>query len=222
MDSPSQPQPTVGLRERKKAETKDRIARAAVEKFVTLGSEGATIGAIAEAATVSPRTFHNYFHHREDALIHFCVNYVAQVTDAIRAMPADHDPIMALESYIEEFMARPADDLRGWSTLSRVGNHLASYYQGLMESPAGASGSMTESEHPQGLAMLRPLVAALQERSNGTLPEFQGYLLLTFAMSITDTVQGMRYLDPSIDAAATARFIHDGFNSLREGFHFRK
>ncbi|HJE91960.1 MAG TPA: TetR family transcriptional regulator, partial [Dietzia timorensis] len=48
------------LRERKKSETRRRLAVAAVELLAEEGEEGVTIAAIADRAGVSTRTFHNY------------------------------------------------------------------------------------------------------------------------------------------------------------------
>ena len=47
---------TAGLRDRKKAETRANIARAAVELFVYHGPEHTTIANIAEQAAISTRT----------------------------------------------------------------------------------------------------------------------------------------------------------------------
>ena len=51
----------LGLRDRKKVETRKRIAHATVDVLVNEGTENATIARIAEKVNVSTRTFHNYF-----------------------------------------------------------------------------------------------------------------------------------------------------------------
>jgi AcrR family transcriptional regulator len=58
--------PTVGLRERKKQQTRETIARAALELFDAHGFADTTIPAIAAAADVSPRTVSAYFPAKED------------------------------------------------------------------------------------------------------------------------------------------------------------
>jgi AcrR family transcriptional regulator len=50
-----------GLRERKKAETRDAIARAAVKLALRDGLENVRVADVAAAADVSPRTYNNYF-----------------------------------------------------------------------------------------------------------------------------------------------------------------
>jgi AcrR family transcriptional regulator len=58
-----------GLRERKRAETRDRLETAAVTLVLRDGMEHATLDAICDAAEVSTRTFFNYFDSKEDAIL---------------------------------------------------------------------------------------------------------------------------------------------------------
>jgi len=60
---------TPGLRERKRADTRRRIEKAAVDIVDDLGLDALTIDAISERADVSPRTFFNYFDSKEDAVL---------------------------------------------------------------------------------------------------------------------------------------------------------
>lgn len=60
---------TLGLRDRKRIETRQRLEKSAVALVMRDGLEQATIDAISELAEVSPRTFFNYFDSKEDALL---------------------------------------------------------------------------------------------------------------------------------------------------------
>lgn len=60
---------SLGLRDRKRAETRARLERAATTIVLREGLENATIDAISDAADVSPRTFFNYFDSKEDAIL---------------------------------------------------------------------------------------------------------------------------------------------------------
>lgn len=59
----------LGLRARKRLETRERIEQAAVDLVLSAGFEQVTIDAISERADVSPRTFFNYFDSKEDAIL---------------------------------------------------------------------------------------------------------------------------------------------------------
>jgi len=61
-------QATTGLRERKKKQTREALARAGMELFVERGYDATTLAEIAEAAGVSTRTIFAYFPSKEDIL----------------------------------------------------------------------------------------------------------------------------------------------------------
>ncbi|MCU1432960.1 MAG: hypothetical protein JWP95_2065 [Actinotalea sp.] len=58
-----------GLRERKRAQTRERLERAAVDLVLRDGLDAVTVDAISEAADVATRTFFNYFDSKEDAIL---------------------------------------------------------------------------------------------------------------------------------------------------------
>ncbi|UFU05269.1 TetR/AcrR family transcriptional regulator [Ruania halotolerans] len=65
-DSPAE----IGLRERKRAETRARFARAAFDLARTRGVDGFTIDELADAVGVARRTFFNHFTSKEEAVSH--------------------------------------------------------------------------------------------------------------------------------------------------------
>jgi AcrR family transcriptional regulator len=60
---------TMGLRERKRAQTRRRLEEAAIGLALRDGLDKVTVDAISERAEVSPRTFFNYFDSKDDAIL---------------------------------------------------------------------------------------------------------------------------------------------------------
>lgn len=76
-----------GLREAKKEQTRSALSAATLELVSTRGYEATTVDAIAHAAGVSVRTFHNYFPGKAAALAHLAADLVAEYHDELRARP---------------------------------------------------------------------------------------------------------------------------------------
>ncbi|WP_405826287.1 TetR family transcriptional regulator [Streptomyces sp. NBC_01390] len=81
----------LGLRERKKQKTRERIRREAYRLFAEHGYEATTVDQIAEAAEVSSSTFFRYFPTKEDVVIQD--EYDPALAEALRGRPAD-EPIV--------------------------------------------------------------------------------------------------------------------------------
>jgi AcrR family transcriptional regulator len=78
----------VNRRERKKAQTRAALSRAAMRLALEHGVENVTPEAIAAAADVAPRTFHNHFASKEEAIVGELVDQVTWFGEAMRARPA--------------------------------------------------------------------------------------------------------------------------------------
>ena len=76
-----------GLRERKKQQTREKIARVALELFAERGYDETTLADIGEAADVSPRTIFSYYESKEDIL--FCDEgiFIDQLRDTLKQRP---------------------------------------------------------------------------------------------------------------------------------------
>src|SRR3954451_10785801 len=76
-----------GLRERKKRQTREAIAAAAMELFQARGFEDVTVAEVAQAANVSEKTVFNHFPAKEDLVFFRADDRLVQRADAIRNRP---------------------------------------------------------------------------------------------------------------------------------------
>ena len=89
-----------GLRERKKAETHQALAKAALDLADRLGPDRVTVEAIADTAGVSPRTFFNYFPSKEDAIVGIAPAQSSALLADLLARPEDEPPLDALRAVV--------------------------------------------------------------------------------------------------------------------------
>jgi AcrR family transcriptional regulator len=94
----------MGLRERKKHQTRLALIDSAFELFLCQGYEATTVDQIAAAVDVSPRTFFRYFGSKEDLALDFTVEYEELITTALAARPQDEPPFTALAHAFREFI----------------------------------------------------------------------------------------------------------------------
>jgi AcrR family transcriptional regulator len=100
---------TAGLRERKKAATRQALHEAAVRLAARDGYDHVTVEAIADAAAVSRRTFSNYFSSKEEAFVHGDLVRIRRLLDLVHRRPAGERPWPALRHAVEQFTADSAE-----------------------------------------------------------------------------------------------------------------
>ncbi len=94
LDAPS-PAAPLGLRERKKQETRDALHRAALRLFAEKGYHGTRIAEIADAAGVSESTFFRYFESKEGVALEGMRRRAGAIIEAVCARPAHESPLEA-------------------------------------------------------------------------------------------------------------------------------
>jgi AcrR family transcriptional regulator len=99
-----------GLRERKKARTREALLEAAMERFSRQGFEGTTVEEIAEACEVSPRTFFRYFPTKEDVLFADAAGRRERLLEVIAERPASEPAFGALRAAMGALAADYRDD----------------------------------------------------------------------------------------------------------------
>src|SRR5258708_7507132 len=91
-----------GLRERKKQQTREKIAQVALALFAERGYEKTTLADIAEAADVSPRTIFAYYPGKEEIL--FCgeSSFYEQLEQALEERPPEATTVDVLRDFLSE------------------------------------------------------------------------------------------------------------------------
>jgi AcrR family transcriptional regulator len=112
----------MGLRERKKAETRAALSWAAIRLTVERGFDNVKVEDIAAAAGVSPRTFNNYFAGKGDAIVSRHLDRLRRAADELRARPADEPLWTAITAVAlaqlepgPELAAHPVPDQEAWA-----------------------------------------------------------------------------------------------------------
>jgi len=100
----------MGLRERKKRETRDALSLAAMRLIVERGWSHVTVEDIAAEANVSVRTFRNYFSGKGEAVAARHVDRMRRIADGLRARPAGEPLWDAVRAAVLEQFA-PGFDL---------------------------------------------------------------------------------------------------------------
>ncbi|GII37412.1 TetR family transcriptional regulator [Planotetraspora phitsanulokensis] len=117
----------IGLRERKKRETRAMLSWAAVRLTVERGFDRVRVEDIAEAAGVSPRTFNNYFSSKAEAIVARHLDRSLRGAEILRGRPAS-EPLWESIAYAAraqfepppETIARPATEPQQWIAGVRV------------------------------------------------------------------------------------------------------
>ncbi|MDK8451121.1 TetR family transcriptional regulator [Corynebacterium mastitidis] len=111
----------TNLRETKKAATRAALAEAATHIALTQGVEGLTVAAVAEAAGVSPRTFHNYFSSREEALFYSIKRRVESLLEEVHNVPKGLSLLSTLEEVVVRGLHRTTSHSASLYVLTRLG-----------------------------------------------------------------------------------------------------
>lgn len=100
----------VGVRERRKLETRDRLLAAARQQFEMDGYDNVTVAQIAAAAGVTAKTLFQHFPSKEDLLMAELGGVHDEMVRALRGRDRGVSPLQAVAAWLLEWEAqRPAD-----------------------------------------------------------------------------------------------------------------
>jgi AcrR family transcriptional regulator len=98
----------LGLRERKKRQTRQAIGEAAHRLFVERGFDAVTVADVARAADVSEGTVFNYFPTKEDLFYGRMETFEEELVDAVRARAPGESALAAFRRFVLERSVRLA------------------------------------------------------------------------------------------------------------------
>jgi AcrR family transcriptional regulator len=96
----------AGLRERKKARTRDTIADAAIELFVRHGFDLVSVNDVAVAAEISKPTLFRYFPSKEDLVLHRFADHAGEHARTVRHRAPGEQPLGALHRHFLDRLER--------------------------------------------------------------------------------------------------------------------
>ena len=102
--------PFGGLRERKKAHTRESIIDAAIDLFERNGFDATTVEEIAAAADISPRTFFRYFESKIDVVMAEKGEDHPGIETLLLARPPAEGPVEAMHQVVRTELGRSLAD----------------------------------------------------------------------------------------------------------------
>ena len=90
----------LGLRERKKQQTRETITSAALRLFAERGYDETTLADIADAANIAPRTIFAYFESKEDILLCEESGFLSELQRRLDARPAGATTVDAIREFL--------------------------------------------------------------------------------------------------------------------------
>jgi len=105
------PGANLGLRERKKQQTRETIARAALRLFGERGYDETTLADIANAANIAPRTIFAYFESKEDILLCEENGFLSELKRRLDARPAGTTTVDAIREFLAS-IEHPDDEAK--------------------------------------------------------------------------------------------------------------
>lgn len=192
----------AGRRERKKAETRCALSKAAMRLALERGIENVTAEGIAMAADVAPRTFHNYFASKEEAIVGELVDRATGFADALRARPAGEPIWDSLQHAVVAMLSKsPEEGLVDQVTQMRM----------LKSSRLLLAQQLTVFEQVH-----RVLVAAVAERTR-TDPERDVYPQLLASVAAIAVKTAVNVWDGSDASVSLTDVATDALAQLRAG-----
>jgi len=201
----------AGLRERKKAQTRRRIAQTALRLFTERGFEAVTVNEIAEAAEVAKATLFAYFPSKESLALEGVAE--EDLAGVVTARPVGQSPVAALRAHYRVFAENPLEEKERDALLTRM--HV------IFDSPVLSSAANTLL-YRQRKALAEALTGEYGERAAPLLAaQIAGCLLEVQESFFHRLVAGASLQEAGHELAKDAEFAFDllehGSDQVRGG-----
>lgn len=199
----------LGLRERKKLQTKAAIVAVGLDLCDTQGFDATTVEQIAAGADVSPRTVNRYFALKEDIVLAPIDDFGVTVAAALRTQPPGNDLQALCRSYLQVVETEAGADgirfLRQFLQMQRI-----------MRTSQAVNARALEYAEKKNVAVC----AQLAHRMGTTPDDFMVRLVAgTWQMlchiSIADTEQALLHATPEAAVRVTRDAVLRAYHGLR-------
>jgi AcrR family transcriptional regulator len=191
----------VSLRERKKADTRRRLMTIALRLFEERGFDETTVGELAAAADVAPRTFFRYFPTKVDVLFGDHDELVALVRDTLAVRPANESIVHAVRRATLEGIQRLITDPAPYLTRSRLAASVPA---------ANARSRQLDADYENVIAE-----ALAAERNTDPATDLRARVIARAAWSATRAAREVWLA--SAAERDPSRLINDAFDLLEQG-----
>ena len=191
----------MGLRERKKEQTRDELAAAAVRLFIERGYDATPVEDIAAAVDVSPRTFFRYYPTKEDVVLELLRCGAVDLHDELASRPEGECLADALRAATLRWAELSSERAANLLQLTRV----------VRSSPVLRT--RLEEERRNGLAVLSKLIA--DRLGVSEIDDDRPALIATLAMSVISTAIE-RWSEAGADREL-GTYLDVGFDLLKGG-----
>ncbi|NUW31762.1 TetR family transcriptional regulator [Nonomuraea sp. SMC257] len=185
----------MGRRERKKAQTRQALADAALRLFLERGYDNVGVKDVAEAADVAVTTLFKHFPSKEALVFDLDADLEAALVAAVRERPAGRSIPAALRAHVLEWAVKVAADERG--------AHIARMVEG---TPA-----LSEYARRMWMRHESALARAVAEEVEAPAGDLACAALARFALEAADLVQ--RDADPGEAAAVVFGLLEQGWSA---------
>ena len=167
----------MGLRERKKAQTRQRIADTAHRLFGERGFQRVTVAEVAREADVAEATLFNYFPTKEDLFYSGLEEFGARLVEAVRQRPAGEPALVAFRTFL----------LDEAEQLDRIGNDQVALEHASANARVVLASQDLQTRERQVLAgIATTLAAALDGRTSGPVRHAVANALLGVHTALLD------------------------------------